>query len=117
MVPHWFGTRDFVEVTSPCGTTVRVKEGKRRDPFSVLAFATQYPDKTRAYFHVRPLRRPNVMCVFHPSDTVGSFTDPHFVYLLLLRGTIVNRTCGIHKNLYISPFLPTIFGPINYGPP
>ena len=26
---------------------------------------------------------------------------------------------GIHKNLYISPFIPTIFGPIiiNYGPP
>lgn len=59
VVPHWFGTRDFVEVMSPCGTTVRVKEGKRRDPFSVLAFATQYPDKTRAYFHVRP-RRPNI---------------------------------------------------------
>lgn len=51
VVPHWFGTRDFMEVTSPCGTTVRVKEGKRRDPFSVLAFGTQYPDKTRAYFH------------------------------------------------------------------
>ena len=35
----------------------------------------------------------------------------------LLRGTIVKKTCGIHKNLYISPFLLTIFGPINYGPP
>ena len=35
----------------------------------------------------------------------------------LLRGTIVNRTCGVHKNLYIWPFLLTIFGPINYGPP
>ena len=52
MVPHWFGTKDFVEVTSPSGTTVRVREGKRRDPFSVVAFGTQYPDKATAYFHV-----------------------------------------------------------------
>eukprot|EP00903_Cladosiphon_okamuranus_P020987 g19279.t1 len=51
VVPHWFGTKDFVEVTSPSGTTVRVKEGKRRDPFSVVAFGTQYPDKATAYFH------------------------------------------------------------------
>ena len=35
----------------------------------------------------------------------------------LLRGTIVNRTYGIHKNLYVEPFLLTIFGPVNYGPP
>ena len=35
----------------------------------------------------------------------------------LLRGTTVNRTCRTHKNLYIQPFLLTIFGPINYGPP
>ena len=35
----------------------------------------------------------------------------------LLRGAIVNRTYGIHKNLYILPFLLTIFDPINYGPP
>ena len=38
-------------------------------------------------------------------------------YTLLLRGTIVNGTYGIHKNLYISPFLLTKFGAINYGPP
>ena len=36
---------------------------------------------------------------------------------LLLRGTIINRTYGSHKNLYIPLFLLTIFGPINYGPP
>ena len=23
----------------------------------------------------------------------------------------------IHKNLYVLPFLLTIFGPVNYGPP
>ena len=34
-----------------------------------------------------------------------------------LRGAIVNRTYGIHKNLYICLFLPTIFGPIYCGPP
>ena len=37
--------------------------------------------------------------------------------LLLLLGTIVNRTYRTHKNLYIQPFLLTIFGPINQAPP
>ena len=37
--------------------------------------------------------------------------------LHLLRGTIVNRTYDAHKNLYISLFFPTIFGPINNGLP
>ena len=41
----------------------------------------------------------------------------HSQLRLLLRGTIVNRTYGIHKNLYIQHFLLTIVGPINYGPP
>ena len=40
-----------------------------------------------------------------------------YVVFELLRGTIVNRTYGIHKNHDISPFLLTIFGPITYGPP
>ena len=35
----------------------------------------------------------------------------------LLRGTIVNRTYGAHKNPYIYIFLPTIFGPIYDGSP
>ena len=33
------------------------------------------------------------------------------------RGTTVNRAYGTHENLYFSPFLLTIFGPINCGPP
>ena len=37
--------------------------------------------------------------------------------LRLLRGTILNRTYGPHKNRYISLLLPTIFGPVCYGPP
>ena len=32
-------------------------------------------------------------------------------------GTIVNRTYGTHKKQHIYLFLPTIFGPIYYGPP
>ena len=36
---------------------------------------------------------------------------------LVLRGGIVNRTYGIHNKVYVSPFLLTIFRPINYGPP
>ena len=35
----------------------------------------------------------------------------------LLRGTVVSRTYGAHKKLYISVFLLTISGPIYYGPP
>ena len=34
-----------------------------------------------------------------------------------IRGTIVNRTYGSHKNLHISLFLLPIFGPIYYAPP
>ena len=37
--------------------------------------------------------------------------------LILLRGIIVNRTYGTHKNLHIYVFSLTIFGPIYYGPP
>ena len=35
---------------------------------------------------------------------------------LLLRGTILNRTYGTHKNLYTYLFLPTISGTIYYAP-
>ena len=42
--------------------------------------------------------------------------DPGFESRLL-RGVIVNRIYGTHKNLYIYLFLITIFGPIYYGPP
>ena len=34
-----------------------------------------------------------------------------------LRGTLVNRTYGEHKNLYIHVCLLTICGPIYYRPP
>ena len=39
-----------------------------------------------------------------------------YIYILLRRA-ILNRTYGAHKNLYISLFLLTSFGPIYYGPP
>ena len=40
------------------------------------------------------------------------------VLILILRGpTILNRTYGVDKKLYISIFLPTLFGPIYYGLP
>ena len=35
----------------------------------------------------------------------------------LLRGAIVNRIYGTHKNFYICLLLSTIFGPVYYGPP
>ena len=37
--------------------------------------------------------------------------------ITLLRGTILNRTYGTHKNTYISVILSTTCGPINYDPP
>ena len=60
-----------------------------------------------------PLRVQNIG---NRSDIINMSTKRSF-YLRLLRGTIVNRTYGIHKNLYISLFLLRIFGPVNYGPP
>ena len=36
---------------------------------------------------------------------------------LLLRWTLVNRTYGGHKKLYIHLFLLTVFGPIYHRPP
>ena len=41
----------------------------------------------------------------------------HVFHIQVLRWTIVNRTYGPHKSLYISLFLLTILGLINYGPP
>ena len=49
-------------------------------------------------------------------DNSGRIWKDRLVFILL-RGIIVNRTYGTHKNLYISVFLLTIFGPIYYGPP
>ena len=48
----------------------------------------------------------------HDKNLRGSRT-----YRIYLRGTLVNRTYGGHKNLYIHLFLPTIFGHIYYRPP
>ena len=39
------------------------------------------------------------------------------VYRHFYGGGILNRTYGAPKNLYIELFLPTIIGPIYYGPP
>ena len=41
-----------------------------------------------------------------------SLRNRHDKPSLLFRGTIVNRTYGAHKTLYISLFVLTIFGPI-----
>ena len=43
--------------------------------------------------------------------------DYNIPSVILSRETIVNRTYGTHKNLHISLFFQTIFGPIYYGPP
>ena len=53
----------------------------------------------------------------HPKPLKSFTSREEAYYCIILRGTIVNRTYGIHKNLCILPFLLTISGPINYGPP
>ena len=51
-------------------------------------------------------------------NTVGfPSVAPIHATILLVRGTIINRTYGTYTNLYISLFLLNIFGPIYYGPP
>ena len=44
-----------------------------------------------------------------------SIKASHFLFNLL-RGTILNRTYGTHKNLHISLFLPTIFSYLIWSP-
>ena len=50
-----------------------------------------------------------------PTSTHKSLHIP--VFLLLLRGTIVNMTYGTHKNLHVYLISLTIFGLIYYAPP
>ena len=85
--------------------------------------SSMYADKTsfgflcRLLFFAIPFTSTSTItncCCFLYSRVFAHFICPFFSSLLLLRGTIVNRTCGIHKNVYMYPFLQTIFGLINY---
>ena len=68
---------------------------------------------------VRAVRLSRVAdcCRWVVNPRLSALAECSYHTVELLRGTIVNRTYGIHKNLYIEAFLLTIFGPINYGPP
>ena len=71
--------------------------------------------------YVRTSRIGNFMKGPHLFHTPVSFSE-RILWRGLLRGAIVitwyqGRTCGTHKNLHISLFLLTIFGPIYYGRP
>ena len=52
-----------------------------------------------------------------PKRACGSKRVNTWYSIIQLRRGVLNRTYGKHKNLYISLFLVTIFGPIYYGPP
>ena len=56
-------------------------------------------------------------CLLRPCTRFLPFLSTYAFRLLILRGAIVNRTYGLHKNLYVQQFLLAIFGPVNYGPP
>ena len=57
-----------------------------------------------------------IICTSHLSDNVYTW---YTAAVLVPPGIIVNRTYGLHKNLYIIALflLTTAFGPIQYGPP
>ena len=85
-------------------------------PLRSLAWVT----KTKTSNYSSPLTNPIIFLVlFHPSEISWSMNLQigHLQINHLLRGIMVNRTYGTHKNLYISLFSLTIFGPIYYGPP
>ena len=46
--------------------------------------------------------------------SAGTVEGPLLIPLLYGGGAVLNRIYGTHKNLYISLFLRTTFGPINY---
>ena len=48
---------------------------------------------------------------------VCSYPSQRMTPALLLRGTILDKTYGTDKNLYILLFYYQKFGPIYYGPP
>ena len=71
---------------------------------------------TRRYYRPGIYVPRNIHQVDHKNR--NQFFRPEREKYIDLRGPIVNRTYGTHKNLpiYISLFLPTVFGPIYYGP-
>ena len=62
----------------------------------------------------RDVAIPNIKLTHWSCHPYASSLHKRF---LVLRGTLVNRTYGGHKNLHIYLFLLTIFGPTYYRPP
>ena len=86
---------------------------------SLLQGPNEFTAPTFAYGPLSPKGSWDSRTLFHPI-TDSCTSTPLLECLEItgspiipLRGTIVNRTCGIYKNLYIQSFLLTIFGPIN----
>ena len=73
---------------------------------------------TRTHPQQWSLREAGCSLYIVPVGSLGTDEIPPVWYIVrLLRGTLVNRTYGTHKNLYIYLFLLTLLGPIYYGPP
>ena len=70
---------------------------------------------------IQPLHCRDAICVSHSLLFTWPMGLRFFCAfsnaIFLFRGTIVKRTYGTHKNLYIKIFLLTIFGPISYALP
>ena len=75
------------------------------------AHGPDHPDVAAVLSHFAALLHEQVI------NRVDLLPGNWYRILLILRGAILSRTCGTHKNLYTSLFLLTIFGPNYYGPP
>ena len=101
---------------SRTGSVLSLGEEEAQDPTPLVA----RPCRTHATpFAQRPRRARGHMYRRVGAKLVLSKPAPASTLLgvLLLRGTIVNRTYGTNKNLYVYSFSRTIFGPVYYGPP
>ena len=81
-----------------------------------MGFQTGQPQKNAPKVDriIRGRVGTSTLCALRPKAKIAS----KIPVLSLLRGAILNKTYGTDKNLYISLFLPRLFGPTYYyGPP
>ena len=99
--------------SDPCRGTRFERPPTRSPQIQFLAFFGGAAGRVQPGLAVKYARRPSATT----TTAVVVVVRGCYSRVGLLRGTIVNRTYGVHKKLHIYLFLLTIFGPIYYGPP
>ena len=98
---------------SPCPANLpgspQTEQNKTTGSLCVTKIYTSKYSNRCVTFRCLHRARPTLFCF-----PTNAHSWPQFQRELLLRGTTLNRTYGTPKNLYISQFLQTIFGPIYY---